>query len=397
MSTEEESPTLPMIEKPEEKRKGLHPVFFIIAWIALSSCLILYNKQVLGYGGFEFSLIGHPLTAFPIILTTWHLTFATIMTQILARFTSLLDGRKRVKMTGRIYLRAIVPIGVFFSLSLICGNVTYLYLSVPFIQMLKSTTPVVILFFTWTFKLEPYSSKQLINVCVIVIGVMISCFGEVDFVLVGVLFQIGGIVFEAVRLVMVQRLLSSDEFKMDPLVSLYYFSPICALMNGAVAAAVELPRFRLDDVWHVGVWTLIGNAVVAFMLNISVVFLISKTSSLVMRLCGILKDILIVISSLILWNTPLTGLQVLGYTIALLGLIYYMLGYDRIVGFSSRATGMINEYRAKNRLISILILLLVGFMIVLTVTGLLAVKYAPDSIQNLKSWVYYTTAGDDTT
>lgn len=40
-------------------------------------------------------------------------------------------------MNGRVYLRAIVPIGVFFSLSLICGNLTYLYLSVSFIQMIK--------------------------------------------------------------------------------------------------------------------------------------------------------------------------------------------------------------------------------------------------------------------
>jgi hypothetical protein len=112
------------------------------------------------------------------------------------------------------------------------------------------------------------------NVCIIVLGVMIACFGEVDFVVVGVLFQIGGIVFEAIRLVMVQRLLSSDEFKMDPLVSLYYFAPICALMNGAVAAAVELPRFKMEDVWHVGVWMLVANAVVAFALNISVVFLV---------------------------------------------------------------------------------------------------------------------------
>lgn len=40
-------------------------------------------------------------------------------------------------MTGRVYLRAIVPIGLLFSLSLICGNLTYLYLSVAFIQMLK--------------------------------------------------------------------------------------------------------------------------------------------------------------------------------------------------------------------------------------------------------------------
>lgn len=71
------------------------------------------------------------------MLTTWHLAFATFMTQVLARTTTLLDGRKTVKMTGRVYLRAIVPIGLFFSLSLICGNVTYLYLSVAFIQMLK--------------------------------------------------------------------------------------------------------------------------------------------------------------------------------------------------------------------------------------------------------------------
>lgn len=59
------------------------------------------------------------------------------MTQLMARTTKLLDGRKTVKMTGRVYLRAIVPIGAFFSLSLICGNLTYLYLSVAFIQMLK--------------------------------------------------------------------------------------------------------------------------------------------------------------------------------------------------------------------------------------------------------------------
>lgn len=59
------------------------------------------------------------------------------MTQLMARTTTLLDGRKTVKMTGRVYLRAIVPIGAFFSLSLICGNLTYLYLSVAFIQMLK--------------------------------------------------------------------------------------------------------------------------------------------------------------------------------------------------------------------------------------------------------------------
>ena len=75
--------------------------------------------------------------SYPIVLTTWHLTFATVMTQLMARFTTTLDSRKNVPMNGRVYLRTIVPIGVMFSLSLICGNLTYLYLSVSFIQMLK--------------------------------------------------------------------------------------------------------------------------------------------------------------------------------------------------------------------------------------------------------------------
>lgn len=63
--------------------------------------------------------------------------FASVMTQILARVTSLLDCRKTVKMTGRVYLRAIVPIGILYSASLVCSNQVYLYLSVAFVQMLK--------------------------------------------------------------------------------------------------------------------------------------------------------------------------------------------------------------------------------------------------------------------
>ena len=40
-----------------------------------------------------------------------------------------------------VYTRAIVPIGITFCLSLIAGTLTYLYLSVAFIQMLKVRFP----------------------------------------------------------------------------------------------------------------------------------------------------------------------------------------------------------------------------------------------------------------
>lgn len=73
------------------------------------------------------------------------MVFASIMTQCMARFTTLLDSRHKVPMTPQIYQRAIVPIGVLFSLSLIFGNLAYLYLSVSFIQMLKVCGQITIL------------------------------------------------------------------------------------------------------------------------------------------------------------------------------------------------------------------------------------------------------------
>lgn len=198
------------------------------------------------------------------------------MTQIMARTTKMLDGRKNVKMTGRLYLRAIVPIGAAFSGSLMCGNLTYLYLSVAFIQMLKATTPVAVLITGWIFQVEKVELQKLFNVSVIVLGIVIASFGEIKFVMVGFLFQLGGIVFEAIRLVMVQRLLSAKEYKMDPLVSLYYFAPICAIMNFCVALVFEIPRLQLEEVYHVGLGTLFANALLAFALNISVVMLVSQ-------------------------------------------------------------------------------------------------------------------------
>lgn len=88
--------------------------------------------------------------------------------------------------------------------------------------------------------------------------------------------QAAGILFEATRLVMVQRLLSSAEFKMDPMVSLYYFAPACAVINGVFTLFVEIPKMSMTDIYNLGITVLILNAFVAFLLNVSVVLLVSS-------------------------------------------------------------------------------------------------------------------------
>jgi drug/metabolite transporter (DMT)-like permease len=207
------------------------------------------------------------------------------MTQIMARTTSLLDGRKNVKMTGRLYLRAIVPIGLLYSASLVCSNVVYLYLSVAIIQMLKSAAPVAVLFVGWAWGVENPTLRRLLNIVVIVAGVALASFGEIDFSWAGFLFQLGGIWFEAMRLVLIQILLSGDGQKMDPLVSLYYYAPVCAVMNIIIAIVSEAHKFDLADAAKAGYGLLLLNAMVAFILNVSSVFLV-RTSCIVLEVAG---------------------------------------------------------------------------------------------------------------
>ncbi|KAK6834531.1 triose-phosphate transporter family-domain-containing protein [Apiospora arundinis] len=137
---------------------GLHPALYIALWISLNSSVILFNKWVLASAKFNF----------PMFLTTWHMVFSTAMTQIMACCTTVLYWRHKVPMNAETYRRAIFPIGILLSLSLICGNLSYLYLSVSFIQMLKATNSVATLLTTWLFRIAPL--KALANVSVIFLG-----------------------------------------------------------------------------------------------------------------------------------------------------------------------------------------------------------------------------------
>ncbi|KAJ3201021.1 hypothetical protein HDU67_001657 [Dinochytrium kinnereticum] len=306
--------TLPLtndIPKEAPPANNIHPAVYITIWIFFSSATILFNKWILHTLNFPY----------PIFLTTCHLIFATIATRILSQTTGMLNGIHDVKMNWEVYMKAVVPIGLCFSLSLVFSNYAYLYLSVAYIQMLKATTPVAVLFAGYLLRVEKYDPVILGKVSIIVLGVMLASYGEFEFVLLGVILQSLGIAAEATRLVLVQQLLKG--YNMDPLVSLYYFAPICAAINAAAFVFVESSEFSMAALQGVGAPVLLINCMVAFLLNVAVVFLIGKTSSLVMCLSGVLKDIILVVASVLIWWTTVTRLQMVGYSTALAGLVWY--------------------------------------------------------------------------
>ncbi|KAJ7778288.1 TPT-domain-containing protein [Mycena metata] len=294
---------------PKAKPK-IHIAVIIPIWMAFSVSVILYNNHL--FHTLEFK--------FPVFLVTWHLTFAAIGTRVLQRTTHLLDGTKDINMNKDMFLRSILPIGLLFSGSLIMSNSAYLYLSISYIQMLKAFNAVAVLLISWTFRIAEPNRKLALIVLMISSGVALTSTGELRFNLLGFLIQVAAVCFEASRLVMIEVLLHG--MKMDPLVSLHYFAPVCALINLFFLPFTEglAPFYQLA---RIGPLIFISNAFVAFFLNVTAVFLVGVGSGLILTLAGVFKDILLITGSVLLFSAQVSPLQIFGYSVALAGLILF--------------------------------------------------------------------------
>jgi hypothetical protein len=312
MDDREDASRLPspaVAQIPKQKPK-LTATIIIPIWIVLSSSVIIYNNYLYNTLNFRY----------PVFTVTWHLTFAAIGTRILHRTTPLLDGVKDVSISKDMFMKSILPIGFLFSGSLILSNTAYLYLSVSYIQMLKAFNAVAVLLVSWVFRISEPNRKLAFIVVMISTGVAVASSGELKFNLFGFCVQAAAVGFEAARLVMIQILLHG--LKMDPLVSLHYYAPVCAIINLVALPFAEglAPFYELA---RIGPLVLISNAAVAFLLNVAAVFLVGVGSGLVLTLTGVFKDILLITGSVLIFGYPITLIQVFGYGVALSGLVLF--------------------------------------------------------------------------
>lgn len=99
--------------------------------------------------------------------------------------------------------------GLLYAGSLWLSNSAYLYLSVSFIQMTKSLMPGLVYASGVFLGTERFSKGVTGNMLLIAFGVVVCAIGELNLVIGGLVQQLTALLFEAMRLTMVQvRLLS---------------------------------------------------------------------------------------------------------------------------------------------------------------------------------------------
>lgn len=97
-----------------------------------------------------------------------------------------------------------------------------------------------------------------------------------------------------------------------------------------------------------------------------------------MTLCGVLKDVLLVLASMAIWATPISGLQAFGYSIALGGMIYYKLGGETLKTYAGEAGRQWAELGSTRPVARKAIVIAGAALFVFILFGGLAPTYAPD-------------------
>ncbi|KAK3239913.1 hypothetical protein CYMTET_50191 [Cymbomonas tetramitiformis] len=287
--------------------------FFVVTWMSISMAVIMFNKWILAYYGFPY----------PLALTMWHMFFCSSVAFVLVRVLKVV---KSIGMSSKDYQRRVVPIGLLYAASLWLSNSAYLYLSVSFIQMTKALMPGLVYMIGCIMGTEVFTPKVTFNMVVIAIGVAIAAYGELNFVMIGVVEQLSSLLFEATRLMLVQVLINSQGLGMNPIQSLYYVSPACFVCLSIPFMALEFPLIseRIESgSLIVSPYIMLGNAFAAFALNLAVFLLVGKTSALTMNIAGVLKDWILIWMSASVFAAPVSTLNLVGYFLAFLAVCYY--------------------------------------------------------------------------
>lgn len=251
-----------------------------------------------------------------------HMSISTVFTQILVRTSSLLPGVTEGRVSIRDYLFRIVPMASFNAIGLVLGNSAYKWISLSYIQMIKACTPIPLLILSIIVGSEKKSLALFVIVCTVSFGIILSSVGELHFSLIGFMIQFTAIISDSFRMIIME--LFMKDLKLDTLSLLYYSAPTTVVLISIGFYFIESSTFDYTILYDSQFCLVIFfNCCLAFTLNIAAIHLLSSTSAMVIGISGPLKDIMLVFISFLMFKDSITSIQLLGFSISLVGLYLY--------------------------------------------------------------------------
>lgn len=296
----------------------------VFLFMLIGPSLIIINQYILKTLGFPY----------PMFLSG----LGVLFTGLAARLVVAL-GMDKIQndesIQGINWYKTVLPIGVASAITLTFGNMTYLYLDVGFIQMLKAFSPAMIVFTSYMTGVEYASNPVIVSVFVISLGVATTCSFAPSLNLIGLLVMFIAEFSESFRLVLTQYFL--QQLKFGVLDSAYHIAPASAFWLFLASGLFEVPRMMEHQDYkilfeHPRYFLLSGCMGVG--VNFISYFMIQCTSSLTMKILVQVRNICMVILGVLFYSEVITTNQGIGYFIALCG----------FAGYNMSKMGMFDQY-----------------------------------------------------
>lgn len=307
------SPTSPSTPPPvaAEYSTPASTKFALLAgYFVLNLSLTIFNKSVLT--SFRF----------PWLLTAIHTSFTA-----LGCSTLLLTGHLQMSALGLRENLILVAFSLLFTMNIAMSNISLAAVSVPFHQIMRSTTPI------WTIAIyrivynRTYETLTYLSLVPVIVGVGLATYGDYYFTLAGFLLTIAGVMLASVKTVVTNRLMTGS-LALSALELLLRMSPLAALQALAYSLATgEL--FQVRDAIAAGqlgapmLALLAVNGALAFALNVSSFQTNKLAGALTLCIAGNVKQCLTIVLGILLFNVQVGIVNGAGMAVALAGAAWY--------------------------------------------------------------------------
>jgi solute carrier family 35 protein E3 len=185
------------------------------------------------------------------------------------------------------------------------------------------TTPCIVVIQTHFYK-KRFPGKIIATLFPIMIGVFLNTYYDIRFDFYGVLFATVAVFVTSINQIWIKE--KQHEFQINPMQLLYFQAPLAATLLMFLIPFFE-PVFGEQGIfsaWSLeAVLLIILTGIIAFLINLTMFWIIGPTSPLTYNMMGHIKFCLTLLGSFFLFHDILNYLQIIGIILAFSGVITY--------------------------------------------------------------------------